>query len=99
MHQKRDAPEGAPKSLRVDYRLGLDHWQSEWICVEHDDVVPSHQSRLMFELAPDPKRLVVLPGSGHYRAYVEHLDTIRAEIEAWFGSHLGPPEPQILSRG
>jgi DNA repair protein RadD len=22
--------------LRVDYRLGLDHWQSEWICVEHD---------------------------------------------------------------
>jgi DNA repair protein RadD len=36
VHQKRDAPEGAPKSLRVDYRLGLDHWQSEWICVEHD---------------------------------------------------------------
>jgi len=36
VHQKRDAPEGAPKSLRVDYRLGLDYWQSEWICVEHD---------------------------------------------------------------
>lgn len=36
VHKKRDAPDDAPKSMRVDYRLGLDHWQSEWICVEHD---------------------------------------------------------------
>ena len=35
VHQKRDAPEDAPKSMRVDYRLGLSHWQSEWICFEH----------------------------------------------------------------
>jgi DNA repair protein RadD len=36
VHQKRDSSEHAPRTLRVDYRLGLDHWQSEWICVEHD---------------------------------------------------------------
>jgi len=36
VHQKRDAPDDAPKSMRVDYRLGLSHWQSEWICIEHD---------------------------------------------------------------
>jgi len=35
VHQKRDAPEDAPRSMRVDYRLGLDHWQSEFICFEH----------------------------------------------------------------
>ena len=35
VHFKRDADEGAPRTMRVEYRLGLDHWQSEWICFEH----------------------------------------------------------------
>jgi DNA repair protein RadD len=35
VHKKRDAAEDAPRSMRVDYRLGLDQWQSEWICFEH----------------------------------------------------------------
>ena len=36
VHTKRGAPPEAPRTMRVDYRLGLDHWQSEFICVEHD---------------------------------------------------------------
>ena len=35
VHTKRDAPEDAPKSMRVEYRLGLNQWQSEFICFEH----------------------------------------------------------------
>ncbi len=35
VHTKRGANDGDPKTLRVDYRLGLDHWQSEWVCFEH----------------------------------------------------------------
>ena len=35
VHEKRDAPEDAPRTMRVDYRLGLDQWQSEFICFEH----------------------------------------------------------------
>ncbi len=35
IHRKRDAEESAPRCLRVDYMIGLDHWQSEFICVEH----------------------------------------------------------------
>jgi len=35
VHTKKDADETAPKTMRVDYRLGLDHWASEWICFEH----------------------------------------------------------------
>lgn len=35
IHVKRNAPEGAPRSMRVDYRIGLNRWQSEWICIEH----------------------------------------------------------------
>jgi len=35
VHLKRDADEGTPRTMRVEYRLGLDHWQSEWVCFEH----------------------------------------------------------------
>ncbi|QDV53719.1 DEAD/DEAH box helicase [Gimesia fumaroli] len=32
VHEKK----GSPKSMRVDYRTGLQNWQSEWICFEHN---------------------------------------------------------------
>ncbi|WP_149495332.1 DEAD/DEAH box helicase [Roseiconus lacunae] len=35
VHRKRDAGDEAPRCLRVDYMIGLDHWQSEFICIEH----------------------------------------------------------------
>ena len=35
IHTKRDAPADHPRSMRVDYRLGLGRWQAEWICLEH----------------------------------------------------------------
>ena len=35
VHRKRDADEDAPRCLRVDYMIGLDKWQSEFICIEH----------------------------------------------------------------
>ncbi len=35
VHSKKDAPDDAPKTMRVDYLVGLDHWVSEWICFEH----------------------------------------------------------------
>ncbi|MCG3174648.1 MAG: UvrABC system protein B [Myxococcota bacterium] len=34
-HVKRGAPEGHPRTLRVDYRIGFNDQQCEWICVEH----------------------------------------------------------------
>jgi len=35
VHSKKDAPAHAPRSLRVDYQLGLDYWHSEYVCLEH----------------------------------------------------------------
>jgi len=35
VHTKYDAPEDHPKTMRVDYRVGLGEWQPEFICVEH----------------------------------------------------------------
>jgi DNA repair protein RadD len=36
VHRKRGADEDAPRTLRVDYRVGRHRWQSEWVCLEHD---------------------------------------------------------------
>lgn len=36
VHQKRGANEDSPRTMRVDYKLGFNRWQSEWICFEHD---------------------------------------------------------------
>jgi len=35
VHAKRNAPPDAPRSMRVEYRIGFNQWQSEWICFEH----------------------------------------------------------------
>ena len=34
-HHKRDNPD-APPTMRVDYHVGWERWQSEWVCFEHD---------------------------------------------------------------
>jgi len=36
VHVKRDAPPDAPRTMRVDYRIGFNHYVSEWVCFEHD---------------------------------------------------------------
>jgi len=35
LHQKRGAPPDAPKTLRVEYEVGLGQVHKEWVCVEH----------------------------------------------------------------
>jgi DNA repair protein RadD len=36
VHTKRGAGDDAPKSMRVDYKIGWHRWKSEWVCLEHD---------------------------------------------------------------
>ncbi|MBN2583208.1 MAG: DEAD/DEAH box helicase family protein [Planctomycetes bacterium] len=35
VHTKRGADEDHPRTLRVEYQVGWNHWQSEWVCFEH----------------------------------------------------------------
>ncbi len=54
VHTKKDAPDHAPKTMRVDYRLGLDHWVSEWICFEHSGWARRKAIKWWKERSPDP---------------------------------------------
>jgi DNA repair protein RadD len=35
VHKKRGAPEDAPRTIRVDYKVGWHEYKSEWVCFEH----------------------------------------------------------------
>jgi len=35
VHKKRGAPEDAPRTMRVDYKVGWHEYKSEWVCFEH----------------------------------------------------------------
>ncbi len=36
LHRKKGADDSAPRTLRVDYQVGLYAQKSEWVCLEHD---------------------------------------------------------------
>lgn len=69
VHTKRAAPPDAPRTMRVDYRLGLNHWQSEFICVEHDGFARQKAEAWWRRRSPDPvpdsaERAVEIAGGG-----------------------------------
>jgi DNA repair protein RadD len=35
VHKKRGSNDDAPRSLRVDYKVGWNEYKSEWVCLEH----------------------------------------------------------------
>lgn len=81
VHTKRGAHANAPRSMRVDYRIGLDHWQSEFICFEHAGYARQKAVAWWRCRSPDPvpdtaQRAVELAESGALCA--THAITVRS---------------------
>ncbi|RLS52898.1 MAG: DNA helicase [Planctomycetota bacterium] len=104
VHTKKDADESAPKTLRVDYRLGLDYWVSEWICFEHTGWARRKAEQWWKARSPDPA-----PDSAQHAAdlasagAVAHTEcvTVRSvageKFERIIACKLGPkPKPSPL---
>jgi DNA repair protein RadD len=101
VHSKRDAPPDAPKTLRVDYRLGLNHWQSEFICFEHDGYARQKAIAWWRRRSPDPvpdtaeRALEIAEGGG--LASTERItvrNIVGEKYDRIVGYKLGPlPEP------
>jgi DNA repair protein RadD len=54
VHTKRDAPPDAPKTMRVDYQIGMFTWQSEFICFEHTGYARWKAEKWWRRRSPDP---------------------------------------------
>ena len=62
------------------------------IYAEHDNLVPPVQQLSAYEKCGEPKKLVMLPKSGHYDSY-EFSNTVTCQITytetiAWFKQYL-----------
>jgi DNA repair protein RadD len=54
VHTKRGAPRDAPKSFRVEYRIGFNNWHSEFVCLEHDGYARQKAIAWWRRRSPDP---------------------------------------------
>lgn len=54
VHTKRDADEDAPKTMRVDYQIGFNRYQSEWVCFEHSGYARNKAVAWWTQRSPDP---------------------------------------------
>ncbi len=61
------------------------------IAAGNDRLVPPEDCQSLYDKAKDPKKLVVLPGFGHYEVYAKPaFDQVMDETVAWFRQHLPP---------
>ena len=59
------------------------------VATEDDRLVPPEESQSLYDLAGEPKRLVVLKGYGHYDVYAEPaFGEVMAATLAWYRAHL-----------
>ena len=57
-----------------------------WIHAEEDMLVPAEESQRMYDLAREPKKLVMLKGLGHWDVYRgAGLEAVAAAAIAWYG--------------
>ena len=62
-----------------------------FITTDDDRLVPPEESRVLYDKAGEPKKLVVLEGYGHYEVYAEPaFGEVMRETVAWYGKHLPP---------
>ncbi len=54
VHSKKDGGPDTPKTMRVDYQLGLNRWQSEFICFEHTGFARQRAVIWWKQRSPDP---------------------------------------------
>ncbi|MFV0441960.1 MAG: zinc ribbon domain-containing protein, partial [Planctomycetaceae bacterium] len=104
VHTKKGADDSAPKTLRVDYRLGLDHWVSEWICFEHQGwprrkAVHWWKERSLDEVPDTAEQAAARANAGALALpdYITVRSVVGEKYDRIIACRLGPkPEPNPL---
>jgi DNA repair protein RadD len=105
MHSKRDAEEGAPRTLRVDYRVGWHDFKSEWVCFEHEGYARQKAIAWWRKRSDDPvpdtvdRALEIIEGGGLAKTIEITVRSVAGEqFERIIDHTLGPiPETLCIS--
>jgi uncharacterized protein len=66
---------------------------------ERDSYIPVEQSQLLYDLAPGPKSLWVVPGAKHNQSVIIRPEYYALRTVSFFNEHLAHPEPVMTEAG
>ena len=101
VHTKRGASDDAPKTMRVDYRVGWHQYKSEWVCFEHEGYARQKAVAWWRRRSPDPvpdtaqRAVEIAEGGGIAPTLAITVRSVAGEeFERIVDHELGPmPEP------
>lgn len=91
VHRKRDAPEDAPRTMRVEYRLGLSYTVSEWVCFEHTGYARRKAQQWWKQRSPDP-----VPGTAEEAVEIAEAGGLAVPEVVTVRSVVGEPYDRIV---
>ena len=97
IHTKRGASEDAPRTLRVDYRVGWHEYKSEWVCFEHEGYARQKAIAWWRKRSPDPvpdnveRAIEIIEGGGLATTLAIKVRTVAGDpYERIIDYELGP---------
>lgn len=105
VHEKKGAPEGTPRTMRVDYTVGIGQKVSEWVCVEHDGFALKKAEAWWRERSNDPfpinadDAVAIARAGGLAPALAIKVRHVAGEkFERIIGYELGPKPKSLADR-
>jgi len=103
VHIKRDAPADSPRTMRVEYQIGLNRWQSEWICFEHTGYARNKAEGWWRQRSNEPvpataeDAVDVCEAGGICETHAITVRTVAGEKYDRIAKHELGPKPPLLS--
>ena len=91
VHVKRNAQEGDPQTMRVDYKVGWHEYKSEWICFEHEGYARQKAIAWWTRRSPDP-----VPHSAEQAVEIAHGGALANTTSITVRSVAGEPYERII---
>jgi DNA repair protein RadD len=92
VHTKKGAAADAPKTMRVEYRLGLSYWLSEFVCFEHTGFARRKAETWWKARSPDP-----VPDTAEQAVEIANAGGVAIAEAVTVRSIAGEPYDRIIS--
>lgn len=92
VHTKRGADENAPRTMRVEYRLGLSYYVSDFVCFEHTGWARRKAEQWWKARSPDP-----VPGTAEQAVDIANAGGVATTDTVTVRSVAGEPFDRIIA--